>query len=263
MRAALEPGRATGAPRTVVTTSWDDGHVLDLRLAELLERNAVGGTFYVAPRSIELDVAERLTAPQVRHLAARFEIGGHTLTHQRLTALDGPAAKGEIVDGKAELEDILGSAVTSFCYPGGQYDASHVQMVGTAGFTGARTVERFVSSWPHDLLQMGTTVHAYRHLVDLPMRRRGLRDPRHAASYWRNWDDLAITLFERTLRRGGVYHLWGHSWEVVDRGDWARLERVLEHIGRRADVSYLTNGQLAALGGAGERAVPDPIVKVR
>ena len=35
-------------PMTIVTTSWDDGHHTDLRLAERLAAYALKGTFYVA-----------------------------------------------------------------------------------------------------------------------------------------------------------------------------------------------------------------------
>jgi len=218
-------------------------------LADLLRACGVAGTFYIAPRSLEIEPPHRLSRSQILHLASEFEIGAHTLTHRRLTELDAPAARGEILASKTELEDIVGAPVTSFCYPGGDYDASHVAMVGLAGFRVARTVERFVTTAPVDLLQLGTSAHAYRHLVDLPMRHRGLRNPLRALAYWRNWDDLAIALFERTRRRGGVFHLWGHSWEVDERGDWPRLERVLRHVGRHPDVSYVTNGQLAPIDG--------------
>ena len=51
-----------------------------------------------------------------------------------------------------------------------------------------------------------------------------------------------------TLRQGGTYHLWGHSWEVDARGDWQRLERVLEYVSRRHGVAYVANGALAAAG---------------
>ena len=32
-----------------ITTSWDDGHPMDLRVAELLTRSGLPGTFYVPP----------------------------------------------------------------------------------------------------------------------------------------------------------------------------------------------------------------------
>jgi hypothetical protein len=55
------------------------------------------------------------------------------------------------------------------------------------------------------------------------------------------WDELAIRWFELCLKQGGIYHLWGHSWEVDARGDLGRLERVLKHISGRPQVTYATN----------------------
>jgi len=37
------------AGKVYVTTSWDDGHELDLRLASELAAHGMAGTFYVAP----------------------------------------------------------------------------------------------------------------------------------------------------------------------------------------------------------------------
>ncbi|MFF4960675.1 polysaccharide deacetylase family protein [Streptomyces sp. NPDC001222] len=236
--------------RTVVTTSWDDGHRLDPRLADLLARYDVPGTFYIAPRNVEFAPADRLPAEGIRELAARdgVEIGGHTLSHLRLPLIGDAAAGEEIVAGKAELEDILGVPVVSFCYPRGEYRPVHVQQVADADFHLARTVRRSsLATGP--LLEMTTTVNAYAHRVDIPLvlRLAGGR-PDRAARLYLHWDELAIRWFDLCLEQGGVYHLWGHSWEVDARGDWARLERVLAYIGGRSDVHYVTNGALAGAG---------------
>ncbi len=34
-------------PATFITTSWDDGHPLDFRVAELLSKYGLRGTFYI------------------------------------------------------------------------------------------------------------------------------------------------------------------------------------------------------------------------
>jgi peptidoglycan-N-acetylglucosamine deacetylase len=231
-----------------VTTSWDDGHRLDPRLAELLDRYGVAGTFYIAPRNIEFAKGDHLGPQGVRELAQRFEIGAHTLSHPRLPRLSDDAAQEEIRAGKEELEETIGVPVVSFCYPRGEYRARHVSMVRDCGFRIARTVRRHALD-PGDPFEARTTVNAYAHRVDAPLvlRMAGPR-PRVAAQLYLNWDDLAIAWFESCMRDGGVFHLWGHSWEVDARGDWARLERVLEYIGRRPDVQYLTNAELVPTG---------------
>jgi peptidoglycan/xylan/chitin deacetylase (PgdA/CDA1 family) len=236
----------------VVTTSWDDGHVLDRRVGELLARHRLSGTFYIAPRNREIPAARRLDGRGIVELAERYEIGGHTLTHQRLTDLDPAAARHEIEAGKHELEDLLGRGLTSFCYPYGAYHAGHLSLAARAGFTLARTVRRFrVAAGPRPF-ETPTTVHAYRHMRDAaPAARLAGWRPARAVRYWRCWDDLAIAAFERARRDGGVYHLWGHSWEVDRYGDWGRLERVLEHVAGRADVRYADNAT-AYRGGGGD-----------
>ncbi|GAA1943484.1 polysaccharide deacetylase family protein [Kitasatospora viridis] len=238
---------STDRPRVTVTTSWDDGHVLDPRLAALLDRHRIPGTFYIAPRNLELSPAERLPAVGIRELAERFEIGGHTLTHQRLPRLTDAAAAAEIRSGRAELEAITGRPVTSFCYPRGEYTARQVHLVEQAGFTLARTVRRG-SLTPGRALELDTTVNAYAHRVDGPLALRlAAGRPWRAARLFLSWDELAIHWFDRCLREGGVYHLWGHSWEVDARGDWSRLERVLAHIAGHPQVAYRTNGELLGL----------------
>jgi hypothetical protein len=77
---------------------------------------------------------------------------------------------------------------------------------------------------------------------------RACANPLRLGKWCQNWDDLAIGLFERTRRRGGLFQLWGHSWEIAQQGDWARLERVLRHISGQEGVRYVTNGDLIALG---------------
>jgi peptidoglycan/xylan/chitin deacetylase (PgdA/CDA1 family) len=232
----------------LVTTSWDDGHVLDLRLADMLDRYAIPATFYIAPRSVELSERDRLRPAQIAELGGRFEVGGHTLHHPRLPAIPLAEAAGEIRTGKEELEGITGRRLQSFCYPGGRYRRAHVEQVRDAGFTMARTVRRYVTGMPTRPLEAGTTVHAYRHLKDPPPigLRWGTRPGRCLGRFW-NWDRLAIALFDETAASGGVFHLWGHSWEIDARGDWGRLERVLAHIGGRPGATYVTNGVLGAL----------------
>ena len=231
--------------RTVyVTTSWDDGHELDLRLASELTAHGMAGTFYLAPQCREIPSAQRLGPRAMRELAEGHEIGAHTLTHPRLTHLPADRARSEILQGKDAIEDSIGRRVTSFCYPYGAYAEEHADMVRSAGFTVARTVDRFRTSPPSDLFRMGTTVHAYRHLVDGPQILRRARSPRQVMALWRNWDLLGRRLFEETCSSGGVFHLWGHSWEIDANGDWQRLRSVLDELSDK-DAVFVTNGELA------------------
>jgi len=234
------PGR-----QVVVTTSWDDGHELDAKLARELDDHGFAGTFYVSPQSAEIPAARRISGATLRELAQRFEIGSHTLTHPHLTRLPLQDAAREINLGKRALEEVLGRTVTSFCYPSGAYRSQHVELVREAGFLAARTIRRFCTEMPADPLQMGTTTHAARYRADgWPVARRS-RTLSQVRVMWGNWDVLARRLFEEAVAGGGVYHLWGHSWEIEANGDWSRLRSLLRYIAGHAEVTFVTNGELA------------------
>lgn len=144
-------------PEVLVTTSWDDGHALDTKLAHLLQDCGCRGTFYVAPLSHEISAGNRLSHSALRDLSTTFEVGSHTLTHPRLTEIAPSQADREITDGKRAVEDIVGGPVTSFCYPYGAYNQQHVDMVRRAGFLVGRTTRRFSVERSLDPLQMATT----------------------------------------------------------------------------------------------------------
>ena len=139
------------------TTSWDDGHVLDLRVAELLAKYQLQGTFYIAQ-----DYAEkRLTDEQIQDLSQGFEIGAHTLTHPDLTIVDLDKAREEIAGSRRWLQDLTGQPINAFCYPRGRFTPQVRQIVIDAGFTVARTVEAYQLSCGDDPFAMPTTLHVY------------------------------------------------------------------------------------------------------
>ena len=238
--------------RTIVTTSWDDGDPLDLKLADLLAECGVAGTFYVSPRNRE---RQAMGPAEVRQLCEGFEVGAHTLTHPDLRALGPDEAQRETSDGKRELEDIVGRPVEMFCYPRGRYNAAVRGHVIESGFIGARTTRVCALGPPRDPWLMPTTACA-RPRRRLTALRRCLRTCDGAGlralirlGAGRPWPELACRFFDQALGSGGVWHLWGHSWEIEQAGLWGPLREVLRHVGGRPDVLYLTNAEVVGRAG--------------
>jgi peptidoglycan/xylan/chitin deacetylase (PgdA/CDA1 family) len=80
-----------------------------------------------------------MTVDEVRTLEAEglVELGSHTVTHPRLSALPANMQREELEDSKAVLEEIIGRPVTSFAYPFGSremYTAETVWLVREAGY---------------------------------------------------------------------------------------------------------------------------------
>lgn len=235
-------------PKLLVTTSWDDGHKLDVRLARLLKKYGVQGTFYIAPRDREFPQSDLLTAAQTKALARDFEIGAHTMTHPVLTHVPLEEAREEIRSSRTYLQRLTKQPVRSFCYPRGAYTKQHVQIVRTAGFRTARTVERHCFTLGDNAFTLPTTIHCYRHWSDPLLIARAARwNPARVVRFYTDWEPLAKALFDEALKRNEtepvVFHLWGHSWEIDANNDWARLERVLAYVSKRANVRYCTNDE--------------------
>lgn len=215
-----------------ITTSWDDGHPLDMRLAERLFHFGIPATFYIPARA-ERSVLDR---PRIRELAAHFEIGAHTISHANLRSLSVGRARQEIVDSKRFIEDVTGVACEMFAPPGGRFSPCHLAMVREAGFAGIRTVELMNVGEPADregLTVLPTSLQVYPHSPSSYLR--------NAARRLRpfNWLTYLLHAHGRTLcqaseslvktadANGGVFHLWGHSWELEAERLWPTLDNIL------------------------------------
>ncbi|PYX98530.1 MAG: hypothetical protein DMG64_09415 [Acidobacteria bacterium] len=228
----------------LITTSWDDGHPLDVRIAELLAEHGMTGTFFIPLRN---QTRPRLSAGDLRSLSdSGFEIGSHGMLHRNLLAVPRSELRWEIADSKSELEQLIGRRVSLFCYPIGRHNKEIVSEVERAGYDGARTIRMLWTRVDFDRLHIPTTLQAYRHTPAAYMRnllrRGGVSDVVDYCVSLRNcssWVELGCRLFDRVLREGGVWHLYGHSWEIEKHDLWGELKQILEYVGGRADVRYV------------------------
>jgi len=239
-----------------ITTSWDDGNALDLRLADLLNTYGVKGTFYIPRKGRDRSLSDE----EVKQISnTGFEIGAHTLTHRELTTLSLSEAREEIRGSKAYLEDLLGREVTMFCFPRGKYDGRIIELVKEAGFTGARTVEAFTFLVPSDPFSLGTTLQVFpfpfnvtdRGKINLhqnilyPFFRacRPLREIRSPVKGYLSFQGVAHVTLKHAEKIRGVWHLWGHSWEIEQFRMWRNLEKILAGL-KNCKAAYCSNGEL-------------------
>lgn len=252
----------------VVTTSWDDGDRADLKLAELLRCHAIQGTFYV-PISPH-NGRPALSSADLRSLSSEgFEIGAHSVSHRLLWGLPAEELLSEIGSCKPILEDIVGCEVGMFCYPRGRYDASVLRVVKKAGYRGARTVRMLATRLEFNPFEMPTTLQAFPHAKStylknlMRARMKGLRVCLSHRSDLENWLRLGKNLFDSVLENGGMWHLYGHSWEIDQLGLWDSLQEILAYVSRRDSVMYVTNGELLRLmpGAASEKRPEDSRIR--
>jgi peptidoglycan/xylan/chitin deacetylase (PgdA/CDA1 family) len=225
----------------IISSSWDDGHRLDRKLADMLSHYGVKGTFYIARDFLK----ERLSDDELRELSQTHELGAHTLNHPILTEIPLDEAEKEISGSKQWLEELLGQPVTAFCYPKGASNAELEKLVEKAGYSMARGVEGYHLGLGARRYCIKTTLQIYpfplRPLPNIafprgiwtrlqplrsawkPLNKMGIAWP-----VFRSWEELAIRSLEEAAKTNGIWHLWGHSWEIEDYGMWDSLERVLQ-----------------------------------
>jgi peptidoglycan/xylan/chitin deacetylase (PgdA/CDA1 family) len=81
-----------------------------------------------------------MTRAQLLEMAAAgVTIGAHSRSHPDLRACGPGELEGEVRGSKEDLEDVLGTPVTSFAYPTGLINDAVVAAVAAAGFTSAVT----------------------------------------------------------------------------------------------------------------------------
>jgi peptidoglycan/xylan/chitin deacetylase (PgdA/CDA1 family) len=90
-------------PRTVVSLTFDDGDADQMAAARVLHRYRLPATFYIITGAV--GTPGYVTLPDLRQLAADGnEIGGHTVSHLRLTALSTAEARRQVCGSRSVLD---------------------------------------------------------------------------------------------------------------------------------------------------------------
>lgn len=240
-----------------MTTSWDDGDPADLKVADLLASRGLPGTFYVPMTGYRGRAT--LGSADLKSLASQgFEIGAHGVSHRTLSLLPLEEIECEVRVSKEVLEEILGSDVGMFCYPRGHYNRRVLRSLRAAGYKGARTTRMLAIDLNFNSFEMPTSLQVYPHsewtyvrniakarnvsrLFDYLSRFRGAG----------SWVMLGKELFDRVLEQGGVWHLYGHSWEIEELGLWDGLRELVDYVCGREGVLYASNRDALRLRPAG------------
>jgi hypothetical protein len=192
---------------------------------------------------------------QIRELSQRFEIGGHTYNHTALGRLPDEKAFAEIQDGKKWLEDLLGEPAVSFCYPQGKFNRRTPALVKRAGFLGGRTCLFNLHTFPKNPFLWGLSTHAGDHSQVIQVRHAllernflGLRNFFSVYKGATNWQAHFLHGLRYVEQHQGIVHLYFHSWEVDERGQWEQIESALRSAAQLG-LTSVTNATLFRLWG--------------
>ncbi len=244
---------SSGRPRVVVTTSWDDDDQVGMKVADILSSYDLQGTFFVP--TYRLGERNRFSENDLRTLSTSgFEIGAHTVNHPVLNGLRPAELCYEVGQCKQHLEDTIGKEVATFCYPRGRANTRVRAAVRDAGYRGARGTLMLSTGTRFSPFEIPTTLQAYPHtrvnyvrnLIRLGAFRTALRSVPTLLSF-DNWLQLGKATFDGVLESGGIWHLYGHPWEIQQLDLWNPLKELLHYVSGRSGAEYLTNGALLSL----------------
>jgi peptidoglycan/xylan/chitin deacetylase (PgdA/CDA1 family) len=148
---------STHPDNNLACITFDDGYSDNYENAlPVLEKFGVKATFFITTghlgEAFQTSAGEvpMMNVSQVKKLSdSGHEIGAHTVTHPKLTKVSLSKAQTEIKESKHFLEDLLGTEVTSFAYPKGDYNEEVKKLVGMAGYRAAVTAnERLMDELP-------------------------------------------------------------------------------------------------------------------
>ncbi len=198
-------------PDFKIETSFDDGSIHDLRIADLLCKYHLSATFYIVVDWVGRE--GMLNWDQIKELEKKgFKIGSHTMTHpQDLKMLFDEELHVEIQTSKDMIETALGHNIESFCYPRGRMDDRIKNKVIEAGYTEARITGKPGILVVEDKYRIPGTLHIFQ------------REEYGSKSIV----EYATDIFEKLKKDGGYCNIWGHSEEINRNNNWEQLEEVL------------------------------------
>lgn len=231
----------------LITTSWDDGYPADHRLAELLQKYNIQGTFYIPKSNAEYEV---MNEKKILEIAQHFEVGGHTINHVKINKTSELFFGKEIMGCFQWLENLLEKKPVSFCFPCGVYNKPAIAYTLNTGFKIIRTTELLN---PHNGYAPGvipTTIQVYKHsnftyfkhlLKRLKFQSLGMYVRSGCNS---NLLHLVEYYLKHISQHGGCFHLWGHSWEIEENNLWKDLEQIFKLISNHKNFNYIQNQDL-------------------
>ena len=164
-------------PADVVAITLDDGFRDNYEHAfPVLARLGVPATIFLTAAYIGTDRLPTLTRTdfiprpldwgQVKEMHVHgIAFGSHTLTHPMLSQVPLDEARREIALSRKAIEDRLGSEVSLFCYPRGDFNTAVKRVVGEEGYAAACTTVPGVNGSRADLFALRRTYVSRRDTV--------------------------------------------------------------------------------------------------
>lgn len=215
----------------VLTLSYDDCVVQDIRLVKTLNKYGIKATFNIntgvyLPEEVTREKfygRMKLSEAKELYINSGHEVAVHALTHPFLEKMKTDAVLTEIIEDRRNIEQQYGTLARGMAYPFGTYNLEVIDALEKCGICYSRTTKTTESfRFPEKWLELNPTCHHNNpKLMDLAKK---------------FIEEKSIYISDNWL-----FYLWGHSYEFDNNDNWEVIENFAEYVGGRDDVWYATN----------------------
>lgn len=215
----------------VLTLSYDDCVVQDIRLIQIMNQHGIKGTFninsglYLPEDAVREKYYGRMKLSEARnlYLSSGHEIAAHGFRHTFLGKMKSEHIVSDLIEDRRNIEQQFGVLVRGMAYPYSSYNEEVMSCVEKCGIRYSRVVpytERL--DFPENWLAWHPTCH-HNNPKLLAMAENFVQNkPRYLSENW-------------------LFYLWGHSYEFDNNDNWNVIEEFCQKVGGRDDVWYATN----------------------
>jgi len=207
-----------GGKKRVVTFSYDDGPIQDVRLIEIFNKYGVKATFHLNGMRY-IGMSEEEAASHIKRYEGH-EVACHTVNHGWLTRMPLQSVVTETFEDRKILENVFKHPIIGMSYPSGPIDDKAISAIRACGIVYGRTAASTMGfKIPEDFMKWHPTCH---HKDAL-----GLCD-KFLSSLDSEWTSP-------------MFYIWGHSHEFKTEADWEYIEKLVKTLANNDKIWYATN----------------------
>ncbi len=215
----------------VLTLSYDDGVVQDIRMIQILDRYGIKATFnvnsgrYAKEDKVRERFYGRMKLSEALNLYQNsgHEVAVHAFEHPFLDRLKSEEILTQILEDRRCIENQYGTLARGMAYPFGTYNQDVIECLKKCGICYSRTTKSTESfCFPDNWLELHPTCHHKNPRLMELAKKFAEENGRYVSDNW-------------------MFYLWGHTFEFDNNDNWDVIENFAEYMGGRDDVWYATN----------------------
>lgn len=218
----------------VLTFSYDDATVEDIRLIEIFDKHGLKGTFnvnsglYLPEDGVREKPTGRMKLSEAKalYIDSGHEVAVHGYMHTFIDRIPLEEVVPEIMEDRKNLEAQYGVPVRGMAYPYGLFNEKIMDILGKCGISYARTTRNTENfSFPQDWLAFHPTCH-HKNPKLMELAKKFVEEKgRHISENW-------------------LFCVWGHSREFYRDDNWDVIETFAQYVGGKEDIWYATNMEI-------------------